>query len=108
MMIQKMKNLLSFHEAGTVEHAVQGGLKNWLWEVELEDENFERVYAVDQDSLPIYDVYFDDSDLEVSTSIHIEETIQESDNKCSMQVKSSCGRERCVNTFFLDRFANTF
>ena len=42
-----MKNLLSFHEARTVEHAIQGGLKNWLWEVELEDENFERVYAVD-------------------------------------------------------------
>lgn len=75
-------------------------MKNWLWVVELEDENFERVCAVDWDSLPIYDVYFDDSDLEVSTSIHIEETIQESDNKCSMQVKSSFGHERFANTFF--------
>ena len=71
-----------------------------MWVVELEDENFERICAVDWDSLPIYDVYFDGSDLEVSTSIHIEETIQESDNKYSMQVESSFGHERFANTFY--------
>ena len=44
-------------------------------------ENFERVYLFvsDQNSPPIYGVYVDDGDLEVSTLMHIKETIQESD-----------------------------
>ena len=45
--------------------------------VGLKDEKFERVCSIDWDSPPNYDVYFDDDDIGVSTSIHIKETIQQ-------------------------------
>ena len=35
--------------------------------VGLKDEKFERVFSIDWDSPPNYDVYFDDDDIGVST-----------------------------------------
>lgn len=50
MMIQK-KN--SFHDAGHIEHAARGGLK------ELKDETFERICVIKLDSPPIYEGYLE-------------------------------------------------